>query len=136
MRFMQEKESQIAMSVISRLKSALNISSDFELAPLLGVKPNTISTWKKRGIGDYNSIFALCEEHSFNIHYVITGVGSIEILINEDSTKRHPPPLELHERIIELQQQLIEKLNYISEIEAQLKNNNRGNASIRTAKRA
>jgi uncharacterized protein YjcR len=34
--------------ILERLKQALKIKTDTELAHILGVRPNTISTWKKK----------------------------------------------------------------------------------------
>lgn len=45
--------------VIERAKIALGVSTDTELAKLLGVKQNTISAWKTRGNIDLVSIIML-----------------------------------------------------------------------------
>lgn len=73
---MQENKSQNAILVISRLKSATKNNSDIELSSSLGIKANTLSTWKKRGIADYDLIFAYCHKEGINIDWLITGKGS------------------------------------------------------------
>lgn len=72
---MQEKKSQNATVVLNRLKHAYNIKTDSDLAALLGVARNTISTWRTRDSVDYSSIFAKCEQ--INLNWLITGEGEI-----------------------------------------------------------
>lgn len=74
---MQEKRSQNAKNIIMRLLSAAKFSKDNELANALGIKTNTLSGWKTRGVSDYESIFALCEQRGINIDWVITGNGDM-----------------------------------------------------------
>ena len=40
----------IAQDQIDRMKMAANVTKDSELAAILGEKPTTLSSWKKRGI--------------------------------------------------------------------------------------
>lgn len=65
---MQENNSQNANLILARLKKLMKISTDIELSELLNVKPNTISTWKKRNSLDYTSIISICELYEINLN--------------------------------------------------------------------
>lgn len=67
---MQENNSLNANLVLSRLKKLMKISTDIELSELLNVKPNTISTWKKRNSLDYNSIISICELYELDLNEI------------------------------------------------------------------
>lgn len=67
---MQENKSQNAILVIDRLKSLLKIRTDIELSEFLNIKPNTISTWKKRDSLDHASIIAICELYELDLNEV------------------------------------------------------------------
>ncbi len=78
MRTMQDNNTQNAILILTRLKSALNITSDAELASLLDIKNNTLSGWKSRGIADYKAVFALCEQKNIDIDWLITGNSRVK----------------------------------------------------------
>lgn len=63
-------KSQNATLILNRLKELLEIDSDFGLSEYLGVKANTISSWKKRDSLDYSLIIAKCEHEDFDLNYV------------------------------------------------------------------
>lgn len=65
---MQEKISQNANLILQKLKFALKIRTDIELSEFLNVKPNTISSWKKRNTLDYNSIITICELYEIDLN--------------------------------------------------------------------
>jgi len=67
---MQENKSQNAISVIERLKKALKIKTDIELSEFLNIKPNTISTWKKRNSVDFDSIISICELYELDLNEI------------------------------------------------------------------
>lgn len=67
---MQEKKSQNSILVLNKVKKALKISSDRELSEILNVKPNTISTWKKRNSLDYNVLISICELYEINLNEI------------------------------------------------------------------
>lgn len=67
---MQEKTSQNANLILQRLKSALKARTDIELSEFLNVKPNTISSWKKRNTLDYSGIIAICELYEINLNEI------------------------------------------------------------------
>lgn len=90
MQTMQEKNSHKSNFIISRLKRVLNISSDYELAKMLGVAKSTISTWKARDTVDYDLIFAKFESIPINYHWLLTGEGSM--YKGEMAEEPDPPP--------------------------------------------
>ncbi|MGS2739647.1 LexA family transcriptional regulator [Sinomicrobium sp. M5D2P17] len=53
--------------VLDRLKEYLDIRTNTELSDILEVKPNTISTWKKRNTLDYPRILSVCQTYSIDI---------------------------------------------------------------------
>lgn len=72
---MQENNSLNANLVLSKLKNLMKISTDIELSELLNVKPNTISTWKKRNSLDYASIISICELYEINLNDIFFDKG-------------------------------------------------------------
>lgn len=52
--------------ILNRIKGWFDISTDAELADLLGVKQNTISSWRSRGSIPYKKIIAFCKKHDIN----------------------------------------------------------------------
>ncbi len=66
----QEKKSPNATLVLERLKKHLQIRTNIDLANILNVKPNTISTWKKRNSMDYELIVSVCEKHGIDLNEV------------------------------------------------------------------
>lgn len=90
-----------SQEVILRLKKALNISTDIELANYLGISKSTLSNWKARNTLDLPLLFSLCEQIS--IDWLLTGKGEMlknstpkspEVLIKKvDSNRKEGIPL-------------------------------------------
>ncbi|EHQ41367.1 LexA family transcriptional regulator [Myroides odoratus] len=57
-----------ANEVIKRLKQLLGYKNDLELANLLGIKPNTLSSWKVRETMRYDKIIAICKKHKIDLN--------------------------------------------------------------------
>ncbi|MBC9797600.1 LexA family transcriptional regulator [Sinomicrobium weinanense] len=64
----QEKKSLNATFVLEKLKKYLQVKTNIELASILQVKPNTISTWKKRNSLDYELIVTVCEKFDIDLN--------------------------------------------------------------------
>lgn len=62
--------------ILNRAKTAFNISSDVQLAEILGVSKSTLSNWKARNSIDYTILFTKCKQ--INLDWLITGDGSPE----------------------------------------------------------
>lgn len=71
--------------ILNRLKAALAVGTDKELAETLGIKKATLSNWRTRNSIDFPLVFSFCEH--INIDWLITGRGEPN---NLESTK---PPL-------------------------------------------
>lgn len=61
--------------IISDIKKYLNFKKDTELAEYLGLKQNTLSTWKSRNTMDYDLIISKCD--FINANWLITGKGEM-----------------------------------------------------------
>jgi transcriptional regulator with XRE-family HTH domain len=70
---MQEFNSQNATEVIARLKSSLHFKKDIQLAEFLNVRPNTISTWKKRNTLDYDMLISICGVYDLDLNEILLG---------------------------------------------------------------
>lgn len=59
-----------ANDVISRLKLLLGLKTDLELANLLEIKPNTLSSWKIRETVRYDRIIVICKKFKIDLNEV------------------------------------------------------------------
>lgn len=59
--------------ILNRLKTALAIGADKELAEILGINKTTLSNWRARNSIDFPLVFSFCE-HT-NIDWLVTGRG-------------------------------------------------------------
>lgn len=59
--------------ILNRIKGWFDISTDAELADLLGVKQNTISSWRSRGSIPYKKIIAFCKKHDIDKNHFFEG---------------------------------------------------------------
>ena len=128
---MSRDKSLMATSVLGRIKTAYGLRTDAQLAAHLGVKPNTIATWKKRGLLNYNLIFAKCHDvppdylvsgadpgwgihvrspkeppHSINSELMSAVIERVEYLFNKE--KLSLPPKKKAKLIILLYEELVE----------------------------
>ena len=62
-----------ADAVIDRLKQALRVQSDVELATALQVNKSTVSTWRSRGRVPYPEVVKVAVEHRVSIDWMLTG---------------------------------------------------------------
>lgn len=60
--------------ILNRLKVALEVATDTELAGLLNIKKATISNWRSRNSIDFPLVFSFCEH--INLDWLITGRGN------------------------------------------------------------
>jgi len=54
-------------------REKVKCEKDKHLANYLGIKPNTISTWKKRGKVPYKELIAICEEKGIDLNWLFFG---------------------------------------------------------------
>ncbi|SLM27837.1 putative Bacteriophage CI repressor helix-turn-helix domain protein [Desulfamplus magnetovallimortis] len=77
-----------ANKIIQRLKQVVNVKTNFELAEILEIKPNTISSWKKRGNLDLNKIISLCEYYKVSVDWLL--YGKTEQCISSTTERQDP----------------------------------------------
>lgn len=98
-----------ASQVLARIESSLALKNDRALAEYLGVAPSVISTWKGRGIGNWELIFEKCE--SLDLNWLIRGD------ISEEETT--PNELQmLKKRVAQLEEQNSAFLDIIKNLSA------------------
>lgn len=80
--------SQNANNIIDRLKEELLIKTDKDLCQIIAIKPNTLSTWKKRDTLDFNKVISLCEERNLDLNYIFFDereiVDNKEVIVNDE----------------------------------------------------
>ena len=91
---MQKKKEQNAILVLQKLKKKLKINSDKQLSEFLNVKPNTISTWKKRNSLDYDIIISICELYDINLNEIFYDSGK-RITDNDSNSSETPLKISL-----------------------------------------
>lgn len=83
---MQDINSMSVILVLKKLKKALKISTDIQLSELLNVKPNTISTWKKRNSLDYKAIISICELYEIDLNTLFFEKTAINVVDRHGSS--------------------------------------------------
>lgn len=73
-------------AVLDRAKLALGLKTDTELAKRLGIKPNTVATWRSRGSIDLNTVFANCKDISAD--WLLFGRGEMKAGPGDDLTRK------------------------------------------------
>lgn len=61
--------------ILNEIKKHMKFKTDTELANFLGVKQNTISTWKARDTIDYDLIISKCD--FLDANWLLTGKGEM-----------------------------------------------------------
>ena len=67
---MQENSSLNASLILKKIKKSLKITTDIQLSEFLNIKPNTISTWKKRNSLDYAALISICELYEIDLNEI------------------------------------------------------------------
>jgi len=76
----QEKNEIINMaSIILRLKTALEIHTNAELAKHLDVLPKIVSVWKSRNTIPTEKIIGVCLDKGLDLQYILTGLKNGEL---------------------------------------------------------
>ena len=86
--------------ILNRAKIALNLSSDVQLAEVLGISKSTLSNWRARNSIDYPTLFTKCEY--INLDWLITGEGNmlketIPVAINQTFPLRTDRQVEIQD---------------------------------------
>lgn len=92
--------------IINELKKYLNIKTDSEFAKFLGLKQNTISSWKSRNSLDYDLIISKCDQ--INANWLLTGEG--EMLLTKKIEVKHNDiniiRMDILNRILQIKEEL------------------------------
>ncbi len=76
-----------ATIVLNRLKLYLNVKTDLQLSTLLKVKPNTITSWKKRNSLQFESIIDICEINEIDLNELFYGINRLKTVQNNDDVE-------------------------------------------------
>lgn len=108
--------------ILDRLRTALNIPNDTELAAYLGIKKATLSNWRARNSIDWSLVFSFCEHTDTN--WLIFGkpISDADTPPPGSNTADSSDVISHLEAIIEKKDQRIEQLcKENGRMEAQLK---------------
>jgi len=73
-----EKYEHNVIDVLIRLKSALKITSDADLARLMNITPSAVGVWRIRNTIDHQKVITICNERGFDLHWIYFGKGSLK----------------------------------------------------------
>ncbi|WP_342595495.1 S24 family peptidase [Salinicola lusitanus] len=65
----------IAGGILERMKAALNLSSDKEVAEYFGVSPTSVHNWRRRGSVPYDECVSLAIAKKISLEWLILGEG-------------------------------------------------------------
>lgn len=101
--------------ILKRLKQALNLNTDVELATTLGIKKATLSNWRARNSIDFFIVFSVCEH--INIDWLIMDRGNSQITTNESVNIPNP---QLFDKVIEQAKEIGQLQERIKQLEQRL----------------
>lgn len=61
--------------VLTRVAAAADVKNDAALARALGVSPQTLSSWRKRGTVPHEAVAAFAADNGFSLDYLLLGKG-------------------------------------------------------------
>lgn len=64
------------IDIINRLKIKFALKNDSQIAQLLGVEQNTLSSWKKRNKIPYEKLDYLARENNLSLEWILSGESS------------------------------------------------------------
>ncbi len=99
-------------SILDRLKEALDIDKDIELAEFFGIAQNTISAWKKRDSMNFDLLFTRCLPLDIDLNWLIYGKSITSFQKKEKSLSQ-----SIHEEYRETQSELNQQDQVIQIIE-------------------
>lgn len=59
--------------IIERLRKKFELKNETQVAQLLAVEQNTLSSWKKRGKVPYEKLDLLAQEYSLSLDWILSG---------------------------------------------------------------
>ena len=106
--------------IIREIKLHLGFKNDTELADFLGIKQNTLSTWKSRNTMDYDLVISKCD--FIDANWLLTGEGKmLKSELNEQKFSNNDKYTASLEKINALQEDKIANLEKtIKELKSKL----------------
>ncbi|WP_157039908.1 LexA family transcriptional regulator [Pelobacter propionicus] len=71
-------------SIIEKLKTALGLKNDTEVAKALESDPRLLGTWKKRGTVPYEKIIKLCIRKNINLQWLFSDGSSLPTICRDN----------------------------------------------------
>lgn len=102
--------------ILDDIRHYLKVNSDAELANFLGVKPSTVSSWRKRNSLDFELIYAKC--NNIDANWLLTGKGE---MLKEKIDPRAKEKIEwFNDRMLEKDYLIRGMKSRIEELESEL----------------
>ncbi|BEH08844.1 XRE family transcriptional regulator [Geobacter sulfurreducens subsp. ethanolicus] len=79
----QQSDEILIENIIDKLKAALELKSDTEVAKALESDPRLLGTWKKRGTIPYEKIIKLCIRNNINLQWMFSDDGSLPTICRD-----------------------------------------------------
>ncbi len=76
-----------ASKILYKIKKIMGLKTSLELAKLLNVKPNTLSSWKKRNSLQFETIIELCVKHNIDLNELFADSVSKKNAISNSQTR-------------------------------------------------
>lgn len=105
---MDANYAHIASNVVTRLKSALKIKTNLELAEVMNIAPNTISSWTKRESIPFLKLIAICDKYRISLDWLVGFKENATEVQEPESTYQKPD--ERDQLLIKVLQKNIELL--------------------------
>jgi phage repressor protein C with HTH and peptisase S24 domain len=80
----QQNDEILIENIIDKLKTALELKSDTEVAKALESDPRLLGTWKKRGTIPYEKIIKLCIRNNINLQWMFSDDGSLPTVCRDN----------------------------------------------------
>ncbi|MBI5205088.1 MAG: helix-turn-helix domain-containing protein [Nitrospirae bacterium] len=74
--------------ILDKIKEMKKLKKDSELAELLGVKQNTLSTWRIRKTIPYDVFYHFCDKEGLLLNWLLTGEGQYKIYSDAEGVFR------------------------------------------------
>lgn len=80
----QQNDDILIENIIERLKTALELKSDTDIAKALESDPRLLGTWKKRGTIPYEKIIKLCISKNINLQWMFSDGGCLPTVCRDN----------------------------------------------------
>ncbi len=80
----QQNDEIMIENIIEKLKTALELKSDTEVAKALESDPRLLGTWKKRGTIPYERIIKLCIRKNINLQWMFSDGGTLPTVCRDN----------------------------------------------------